>query len=765
VVPKKKDPAGWDPDESPDKPLRKRFTRTVLIPALAFLAIVGIVTPWPLYNAVYALGVAGSVQNVSIPAVKALASAQRERELSLTTLVRAGAGVSDLYTQQQTTDQALAAMRTAIGPILQQAPPDIAQRIQALNGLLDQLPARRAQVLAGTTTVDQVNRFYNSVLDAATSLFDAQARFVPDVATTQGAITGTFIFRASDHLSRESSLVTVGLATGAMPSATHLEFTGLVGSYRRELDSNGPFLQPDVRARYEQLTRSDTWARLQDAENTIIEHGAWNRNNLPPVALTDWQTETTVVSQQLTDLVSQQAIEVADIAVANAYRQLFLVAAASVGAILIAIASWVIARRVSTSLVQHTLVARLRQLREQAVDLAEKRLPALVQSIQNGEPVDVQAQLPPLDHGRDEIGQLGAAFNVSQQTAVQAALAQARQGVAVQNVFGNFAHRNELLSRNQIRRLLVLEQDERDPDRVKHLFRVHHEAVQVRRNAENIKVLGGGKVGRTWRQPASFVDVVRAAKAETAQYEESDTPDYSRITIERLPEVGLVNTAIADTTHLLAELLDNALKFSGTSPVAVSGRTVANGATIEIDDQGVGMTEEDLDQFNHWMQEPPGFEVITDQEEWRLGLLVVARLAKRQGIQVTLDHSRWGGVGVTVRIPGSLVAQGGPGQAADAVAAQSNGQHRADEAAMAGQPLQVTGEIPLVWGRDTEMTGSIEPEAVGNADALPKRVRDANMAPQLWQHPEEQVEADQPAQNLADSLMGFVARSQREDDS
>src|SRR5690606_15461624 len=100
-----------------------------------------------------------------------------------------------------------------------------------------------------------------------------------------------------------------------------------------------------------------------------------------------------------------------------------------------AIASIIVAVRVSRTLVDRTLMTRLERLRNDSLELARTRLPSIVERLKSGEPVDVEAELPRLDHGRDEIGQVAEAFNLAQLTAVNAAVSEAKARSGVNNVF------------------------------------------------------------------------------------------------------------------------------------------------------------------------------------------------------------------------------------------------------------------------------------------------------------------------------------------
>ena len=114
--------------------------------------------------------------------------------------------------------------------------------------------------------------------------------------------------------------------------------------------------------------------------------------------------------------------------------------------------------------------------------------------------------------------------------------------------------------------------------------------------------------------------------------------------------------AVGDVIHLLAELIENGLSFSPPhTSVEVRGQMVGNGFALEIEDRGLGMSEEDLTAANRR---------IVDQSELnlanasRLGLYVVSRLTGRHGIRVQLKESPYGGTTAVVLIPGELVSAG-----------------------------------------------------------------------------------------------------------
>jgi anti-sigma regulatory factor (Ser/Thr protein kinase) len=133
----------------------------------------------------------------------------------------------------------------------------------------------------------------------------------------------------------------------------------------------------------------------------------------------------------------------------------------------------------------------------------------------------------------------------------------------------------------------------------------------------------------------------------------AEVEDYTRVTVLPFGPVALTGRAVGDVTHLLAELIENAVSFSPPyTEVQVGGHMAASGYAIEVEDRGLGMTDEDLAATNQLASDPPDF---SPSSSVHLGLFVVGRLAERYGIRVELKRSAYGGTTAVVLIPRELV--------------------------------------------------------------------------------------------------------------
>jgi signal transduction histidine kinase len=292
----------------------------------------------------------------------------------------------------------------------------------------------------------------------------------------------------------------------------------------------------------------------------------------------------------------------------------------------------------------------LQRLTHAALDVANRQLPDAVERLQQSadpEAFDLASQPAPIAVvARDEIGKAVYAFNAIHQVALRVAVEQAGLRRSIGDMFLNMARRSETLIDRQLELIEALESNEADPDRLEELFKLDHLATRMRRNAEDLIVLSGAKqeVNR-WSQAMPLVDVVRAAVAEVEEYQR----------VENLPlgERQVRGHAAVDVIHLLAELIENATSFSPpNTPVHVGGQEVASGYVLEVEDRGLGMSDDELVRANERLTNPPTIDFALSRV---LGLHVVAKLAQRHGIKVQLRHSWYGGITALVFLPSAVM--------------------------------------------------------------------------------------------------------------
>ncbi len=279
-------------------------------------------------------------------------------------------------------------------------------------------------------------------------------------------------------------------------------------------------------------------------------------------------------------------------------------------------------------LVARSLVRPLRVLRDGALKVAHEDLEREITRVRSG---DESPPAPLPVHTTEEIGQVAHAVDELHTQALLLAGDEARLRLLVNDMFETMSRRNRSLVDQQLSLIDRLERNEEDPERLDSLFRLDHLAARMRRNGANLLVLAGAQSSRgDQRSAVPLSSVIHAAASEVE--------DYRRVETSMVPDCAITGAAAGDIVHLLAELIDNALRYSPpASPVRVSAGFRSDGAVLlQIVDVGLGMTDGDRRIAN--MRLRAGGEV-TPESARHMGLFVVGRLADRHGIRVRLRGS------------------------------------------------------------------------------------------------------------------------------
>jgi signal transduction histidine kinase len=117
-------------------------------------------------------------------------------------------------------------------------------------------------------------------------------------------------------------------------------------------------------------------------------------------------------------------------------------------------------------------------------------------------------------------------------------------------------------------------------------------------------------------------------------------------------EEGVVSMAIERCRKIVEELVENALKFSKTgTPVRVTGQNREQSYILTVQDQGRGMTPDQISSVGAHMQFERRFY---EQQGAGLGLIISRRLAELHGGELTLESIPGQGTTVQVRLPRAL---------------------------------------------------------------------------------------------------------------
>ena len=297
--------------------------------------------------------------------------------------------------------------------------------------------------------------------------------------------------------------------------------------------------------------------------------------------------------------------------------------------------------------IARSILKPLRVLRTSAFDVADRRLPAIIEQLRTteGRTKDVKIEPVPV-YSREDVGQVARAFDAVHSEAVRLASEQAALRANVNDMFVNLSRRTQGLVERQLRLIDDLELGEQDSDRLAALFRLDHLATRMRRNGENLLVLAGAELRQRSGEPVPIVDVLRAAVSEIEEYQ--------RVSMQPLPRAMVSGLAVNDIVHLVAELLDNATAYSNPdTQVRLSARFGDEGGlVVDISDAGTGLRRPQLIDINQRLAAPSAVDVSVSRQ---MGLFVVGRLANRHGITVQLASSDSAGVTVTVALPKELI--------------------------------------------------------------------------------------------------------------
>src|SRR6266545_7105484 len=458
----------------------------------------------------------------------------------------------------------------------------------------------------------------------------------------RGLVTFAAISRAKEFGDVERGLVARTLAAGGhLGSGDHAELSAVVGGEQLWISRFAANATADQRAEYASTVAGPDVTRAEQLRRTALAADEAPHMN---VGSQEWWQAT---SHRL-DLMRRVEVGLtSDVSAVSATLKHSADRRALLYSIALTIVLWL---AVGLSLVTaRSMVGPLRRLKDAAEKVARRTLPGVVERLQLGERVDLDAEAAaPIEvYAKDEIGQVAEAFNAVHRVAVRVAGEQAALRKSVGDMFLSLARRSQGLVDRQLELIDDLERGETDPEALENLFRLDHLATRMRRNAENLIVLSGSDPARRWSDPVPLIDVVRAAVAEVE--------DYTRVELLPIEPLALAGQAVSDVVHLLAELIENATSFSppGTK-VQVAGQHVSSGYVVEIEDRGLGMTDPELVEANERLANPPTIDFALSR---MLGIFVVGRLATRYGVKVQLRHSWYGGVTALVLFPENLVVR------------------------------------------------------------------------------------------------------------
>jgi hypothetical protein len=517
----------------------------------------------------------------------------------------------------------------------------------ALAGL-SQLTGLREDVDAydgprGLAAIDSSRPFFDRYTDAMDLLFEANRRVVEaigdprlrrgaeiiDISTRQTDIIARLVAEMGASLGRSGAL----REPDRMVSVSMLLHTLQANHAQIELYAVGDYGPPTAK-----LRAADQVALFPRLVDDALTTGEVHLDELLDAGAGGEAGSSDYVEfREAAAAILRTSAEGQEAAAAGRARR---VLASTLGAlVLTTVVTWLVARSITRPLVE---VAR------EAEDMASRRLPQSVRSILDT-PIEADVDLPLLEpievRSRDEVVDLAAALSAVQAVALDLATEQAVLRRNLADTWLNVGRRNQSLLARQIDEITQLEGAERNAENLGALFYLDHLATRMRRNAESLLVLAGVETPRPYGRPVPIGDVVRAAVGEVE--------DYRRVSSPHLTPVTVAGAAAADVSHLLAELIENALTFSPPGRlVELRGTHVHDRYRLVVIDEGLGMDPETLARANRRLA---GQEAFTVAPSRYLGHYVAGQLAARHGVSVSLHQLGGSGLTAIVDLPHAVL--------------------------------------------------------------------------------------------------------------
>jgi len=471
----------------------------------------------------------------------------------------------------------------------------------------------------GGTTVRNLMSYYDTMIDAQLDLGDILSTTVRDRGLGTHVIAYTNTNRLMNNMQIEAQSGQILIEDSFANMDTEVDRRAVAVQMAEGTSVRTDAIRTVADLGYEGIEIPALSASFQIARDGLLQAAP---NSVPVQYRTQWEDNASNENARLLkvrDDLRTLAVEYGKSAQDAATRSLLLTLAVALAAVA---ASVFIALTVA-----RTITEPLRRLTDAAGRVRDE-LPRIVDEVaEPGKSPDVSVEKIDVT-SQDEVGRLATAFNEVNAVTLRVAREQALLRGSIAEMFINVARRDQVLLNRQLVFLDELERSEEDPGTLSNLFRLDHLATRMRRNAESLLVLAGIESGRRVRAPMPLSDVVRTASSEIELYE--------RVELDLHVDPLMLGHNALPAAHLIAELLENATVFSDPgTPVVVTVEEDSRWYTVAVLDEGLGMSDEELDEANEKASTYAASEIVGSQ---RLGLYVVGRLAYKLGASVRFSR-------------------------------------------------------------------------------------------------------------------------------
>ncbi len=584
-------------------------------------------------------------------AAAALSDDLSHERITAAQVVLTGDARSALADRRRTTDRATHRFQQLVAG-LGDVPADVGADLREVHNFLATLPALRQQVTRRQTVGSAVALRYEVVISALNTYRNSVAQHAGNSEEGNPIRASALFSEVKADVGYEQTLGYVGLRSGQFGPDERATFAAALHAQEQSLLR---FMRTATVSQRKLVSTTVSGDAVHLADTLITglsrETGSGSTGQADEVrrALGSMADLMRWVEEQLDAGVARQ--------VSGYHDQVIRQVTGETLGVLLAIGLAVLV----TLMLARVMSRSLRRLGAAADTIARRDLPRAVARLQapgRARPSSLPALVadaydPIRVVGDDEIGRLARSFNGVHREALRIALEQAMLRINVSAMFVSLARRSQKLVDQMIARLDQIEREEQHPQRLAQLFELDHLATQMRRNDENLLILAGSDAASPRSEDAALSDVLAAAQSEIARYERIE---IGPLNIDGEPDelVAIGAAAVNDVVRLFAELLENAATFSPPSRrVRVCARRLSDRVLVEIEDHGIGMKQDRLDELNRRLAEPEDSTVASVR---MMGFAVVHRLADRHRIRVHLGSVATGGTVVHVTLPAQLVS-------------------------------------------------------------------------------------------------------------
>jgi len=573
---------------------------------------------------------------------------QHERAAAVLVFAEAGSGaaVAEYQREAAATDAAVAAFRWQRERT--RLPSSARPVIDRIDGALTGLGPLRLKVAVAPDAVLSVVVFrYRAVIADLIAYRQALGQVGVDAATANGLRSVAALSQAIESHSQLQVAAMRAMTGGRLTPASQQEIVAAAAGITEALQTFGDLGAPGWPARLSGHIGGGPEIVAGERLQSLVTRAQPGSTLEPGVDARGWSQAMGTRIDRMHALEAELDAEslAAVTQERDGQQQTIVVSAAAVAGLLLVVL-------VLGGMVARSLAGSLSRLRAGALEVADRRLPSMVARLNSDntdpdtfERLMQEAAEPIAVEGRDEVGQVAAAFNTTAAAAVRIAGEQAALRAGVGAILVSLAWRLQGRADAMMVSLDGLQRNETDTDRLRKLFKLDHTAVLIRRLIASLQVLAGATAGQPRTGQVALPDLLRAAGQEIEHYQRVQAVDVD-------DSVQVRGESADQLIHLLAELMDNAARFSPPQrPVQVAARPVGDLLYIQVHDGGTGMTEQQLRTVRERLANPLR---IDHQSTRQMGMPVVGALAQQLGIKVDIRSAPSQGTTVDLTVPGTL---------------------------------------------------------------------------------------------------------------